>query len=51
MASPRARGLFSAQKPGKIQGWQPPLAGGAGCFALRLLAVWQDWHLPKVPVW
>ncbi|AJG24213.1 trimeric intracellular cation channel family protein [Cupriavidus basilensis] len=27
------------------------LAGGASCFALRLLAVQHDWHLPKVPVW
>ncbi|MFJ1260673.1 trimeric intracellular cation channel family protein [Cupriavidus sp. CuC1] len=27
------------------------LAGGASCFALRLLAVQHDWHLPKVPAW
>lgn len=25
------------------------LAGGALCFVIRLLAVWQGWSLPKVP--
>jgi uncharacterized membrane protein YeiH len=24
------------------------LIGGAACFALRLVSVWQDWQLPKV---
>ncbi|WP_029044109.1 MULTISPECIES: trimeric intracellular cation channel family protein [Cupriavidus] len=27
------------------------VAGGGACFVLRLLAVWNDWHLPTAPVW
>jgi uncharacterized membrane protein YeiH len=31
-------------------GWSPAssaIAGGAVCFLLRIVAVWQGWHLPK----
>ncbi|MGO4580458.1 trimeric intracellular cation channel family protein [Cupriavidus sp. 2TAF22] len=27
------------------------VAGGGACFTLRLLAVWNDWHLPTVAAW
>jgi hypothetical protein len=27
--------------------WQAMLAGGAACFLLRELSVWQDWDLPR----
>jgi len=36
------------------RGWsatRASFAGGLLCFAVRLLAVWQHWQLPKAPVW
>lgn len=35
-------------------GWRSgtaALTGGAVCFVVRILAVWQNWQLPKVPTW